>query len=125
MGENDGYNQHTKTLDAEQVPVIISPKKTFLPSPPKFAERLDRNKKTMSTLIRVPHPLRRQPLSSPPSHRAEHLSSEETAAFLSDNLSYGERELIIQHLQQCQDCGRMVGEIVLSQATVQDVEPLM
>jgi hypothetical protein len=77
----------------------------------------------MSTLIRVPHPIRRGHLTSPPSPRTEHLSSEETAAFLSDNLSYGERELIIQHLAYCQNCRRMVAEIVKSQAAVEDVEP--
>jgi len=50
------------------------------------------------------------------------MTVEEMAAFVSNNVSSAERNLMLQHLADCDHCRKMVADIVCSQAAVKDAD---
>jgi len=76
----------------------------------------------MRTLIMVPRSLSLEKRSAVPRSAVQHhLGIEEAAAFVSGNISRGERELAIAHLADCGQCRKMIAEICHSEETVKDV----
>lgn len=55
----------------------------------------------------------RKPLSTTYTQR-QHISEEDIAAFVSNAVSCGERELIISHLADCSECRKLVAAVTLS-----------
>ncbi len=74
----------------------------------------------MVTLVRTPRSVEKQTTAQPENPEPLHLTSEDIAAFLSDNISYIERERILRHLADCDHCRKTVAEIVLSQTAIRD-----
>ena len=77
----------------------------------------------MHTLIKAPSFLWLEKQSAIRKRRAQpHMSIEETAAFVSGNVSDSARELALVHLAACDRCREMVAEIVRSETAVTGVD---
>jgi len=51
-----------------------------------------------------------------------HISAEDIAAFIGNNVSAKERNRVVSHLADCRDCRTLAAEVTLSRVAVKDTE---